>query len=430
MPIENRTVSMTGVFAENAITPPTTPPVAGVSYRDTSLTKEEIEQGWPYKEIVDSSKFNEYHYELSKLVKLQETYGFMPWSNLTDYETGSVCLGTDGNLYQAKEDTGPSSTAYDPVYDEEHDHWKLITVGTDKVIGQIIQVACASDYVPDGCLPCNGQEYAKAQFNDLWDSFLITGKLVTCTYSQYANEIEAYGQCAKFGVDTETNKFKVPTIKDGSYITQANSNNELGKSYNESLPNAKGHFYALDQIGSYSGIVYRAGTSSGGYGGGGTYDYRKDVIDLSRASSAYQDNAPVQGNNVRYRFFVVVANGQINQSQMDWSAWASALSGKVDKDSSWGIPDYTAGIALSGWTTSNTYFTTPKDGVVYVKIVAVSGLETFYIDDIAMSSLSNASTYTGTAVGFISLKKGQHTWRTSSTASRVNSVIFYPFQGA
>ena len=81
------------------------------------------------------------------------------------------------------------------------------------------------------------------------------------------------------------NTFKVPTIKDGAYITQAKSDTELGKSYNESLP-----------------------------------------------SSTYQDNAKVQGDNVRMRYFVVVATGSVNESQMNWSEWASSLQGKANTD--------------------------------------------------------------------------------------------------
>lgn len=75
-------------------------------------------------------------------------------------------------------------------------------------------------------------------------------------------------------------KFRVPTIKDGSSVTQAQSDSELGKMYSQSCT---------------------AGTG-------------------------------VNSDTVRMRYFVQVADGQINQSQMDWSNWATSLSGKLNAD--------------------------------------------------------------------------------------------------
>ena len=124
MSIPNRTVSITGVFAEDAATTIPETPVSGVSYRNTAMTGTVMREGWAYKTIVDSSNFNQALYEYSSLTKQLETYGFLPWSNLTDYVQGSLCLGSDGVIYQAKQATGPSSTAYDPTSDTNHTYWE------------------------------------------------------------------------------------------------------------------------------------------------------------------------------------------------------------------------------------------------------------------------------------------------------------------
>ena len=124
MAIPERTVTITGVFAESASTSIPTPPASGVSYRDTGMTKEEINKGWPYKKIVDSSQFNQAMYQYSTIAQAQEKYGFTPWSNLTDYVEGSFCLGADGVLYQATQATGPSTTSYNPVNDTTHTYWE------------------------------------------------------------------------------------------------------------------------------------------------------------------------------------------------------------------------------------------------------------------------------------------------------------------
>lgn len=212
-------------------------------------------------------------------------------------------------------------------------------------IGMIFPMLCSSSYVPDGALPLDGTEYTKALFPNFYTNFLVAGLLNTCTYDEYASDITTYGQCGKFALDTENEKFKVPTIKDGSYLTQALSNTELGKVYNESLPNIQfgvdGSIVAnygsisstpVTFTGALTGTSTRVGTMQGGS------NYFQAVsnlsLDANKSSSTYQDNAKVQGDNVRVRYFVQVANGQINQSDMDWSAFVSALQGKLNKDHS------------------------------------------------------------------------------------------------
>lgn len=123
MTIPNRDVTITGVFAEDASTTIPSSPISGTSYRNSSMTAEDVEEGFPYKTVVDSANFNQAMYEYSSVTKQVEKYGFLPWSNLTDYETGSICLGSDGNLYQAQRTTGPSTIARDPTTDTGHTYW-------------------------------------------------------------------------------------------------------------------------------------------------------------------------------------------------------------------------------------------------------------------------------------------------------------------
>ncbi len=403
---------------------------------------------------------------------------------------------------------------------------EIIKVSSAMPIGTIYPLACRANYVPEGSLPCDGAEYTKAQFNDLWENYLTatTPLLLTCTYSEYASDISTYGQCGKFAVkplafdsskitivgtptitddgvvsdfstsnyliapveinllnnltaecsftyktkDQESmiwcynlncylsisnsgfslkyptgtssesatstflsipltdvgisegdivyskvtlspnkisltinsvvkeldvninwgylqkytsangiklgnanayqekyyftgsidlkqfsitvdgkevyncvsgNTFKVPTIKDGAYITQAKSDTELGKSYNESLPNLKGSYDSIiaknpiAPSGTFSGSVSSGATRKYSLGESYTFDIG-NILDFNAAnsSSTYQDNAKVQGDNVRMRYFVVVATGSVNESQMNWSKWTSSLQGKANTD--------------------------------------------------------------------------------------------------
>lgn len=169
MTIPTRSVSITGVFAENAATTIPDVPVAGTSYRDTSMTAGEVQAGWPYKTIVDASQFNQAMYQYSTITALQEKFGFLPWSDLTDYELGSFCLGTNGVLYQAKQATGPSSTAYNPVNDTSHTYWKdyiksLLVLATP--VGSIFPFAGIS--APEGFLMCDGSAVSRTTYADLF----------------------------------------------------------------------------------------------------------------------------------------------------------------------------------------------------------------------------------------------------------------------
>lgn len=170
-------------------------------------------------------------------------------------------------------------------------------------VGTIFSHTCSSTFVPENSLPCNGTEYSQTQFPALWTDWLVGGRLNTCTYSQYQSDIDTYGKCGKWALDTENGKFKTPYIPDGTHIQQAMTDEELGKSYNAGLPRYIGE-----------GIFSRAGS------------------DTSRSNGIFGGSDTVQTDAVSLRHFVVVATGSIKQSEMDWSAWASSLQGKATID--------------------------------------------------------------------------------------------------
>jgi hypothetical protein len=212
------------------------------------------------------------------------------------------------------------------------------TSGGSMPIGAIYALNCSPSYVPDGCLPCDGTEYLKAQFYSFWINYIETNYLNTCTYEEYESEIETYGQCAKFAVDTDNFKFKVPTINkviadvadtlgvrgNGLAIglTNGTLNGALNTYYNSNsgtVTSAQEQFYGspLPQ----NAINTATGKLTGAIG------VTTDPINSGIV-------ADVDKTYLELRYFVVVANGQINQSMMDWSAWASSLQGKLNADHS------------------------------------------------------------------------------------------------
>lgn len=267
--------------------------------------------------------------------------------------------------------------------------------------------------------------------------------LKTCSYTEYETQMTTYGQCGMIAISTIAQTFKVPTIKDGAVIEQCGSDN-VGKAYNQSLPNVRATGYLTANgyktgAASGAGVEHSAGVETGALflGGIGV----TNAFDASLSSSVYQDGAKVQTDNVRMRYFIVLATGSINQSQFDWAQYQSSLALKANANLSdvttdgkatavgWNVPDYTAGVAISGITTANTSFTAPKDGVLYIKISGAPFLGSVFIDDMIACSLSNASTYAGIAVSFMPIGKGTHTFRADSV-STVQNITFYPYKGA
>jgi hypothetical protein len=202
-------------------------------------------------------------------------------------------------------------------------------------IGTIFSHTCSSTFTPNGCLPVDGAEYTKAQFSDFYTNYLASGKLLTCTYAQYSTAVSTYGACAKFALDTTNQKFKVPLIPDGESITQALSNSQLGVGLNAGLPNINGHFtgvlWSTDDVGLEDG-AFKSSDHTQFTFDNGQYTGRSVAFDASRSNSIYGNSTTVQPPQVRLRHFVVVANGTIIQSVMDWSAWATGLAGKANTD--------------------------------------------------------------------------------------------------
>ena len=207
-------------------------------------------------------------------------------------------------------------------------------------IGSIVSVLATNTYVPNGCVPCDGAEYTRAQFPALYDTYLTaaTPKLLTCTYAAYSTQLASTGNCAKFAVDTANQKFKVPMLKDGDSITQATSAAELGKSYKAGLPNITGNVYVQGL--TYGSVNVSSGALTAGDSGKGNgvssiaAPNGCSTIGLNAAASnsIYGNATTVRDEQVRLRHFVVVASAQNNASVFDWSSYMAGLASKANVD--------------------------------------------------------------------------------------------------
>ena len=215
--------------------------------------------------------------------------------------------------------------------------------------------------------------------------------LNTCSYDDYNDNLIIYGQCGKFAIDLENKTFKVPLIKDGAVIQQALTNDELGKAYNAGSPNITGVIFSSrlrsktneQKTGAFSnsGSITKANTANND--GADVNSYSID-FDASLSNPIYGNSETVQMNAVALRHFVVVANGQVNESMMDWSAWASSLQGKANVDftnisnaakvviNEYSSPDIANAIHVSSSPATNSTYTAPQDGWFYAFAVSAS----------------------------------------------------------
>lgn len=190
MAIQNRNTTLPGIWAENAQTTIPTPPVAGVTYRDTTLNSTAIDKAWPFKTIVDSSDFNQHAFLQDTLIKENEQYGVMRWNNTTTYKEGGFCLGQDKKLYQSKRDNqGKEPTAntddwfdilsiyqlianLSPTIDNSTSKYPSNKAVLDYVESKAVPVGAfmpyAADTPPEGWLKCDGSTVSRTTYSALF----------------------------------------------------------------------------------------------------------------------------------------------------------------------------------------------------------------------------------------------------------------------
>lgn len=313
------------------------------------------------------------------------------------------------------------------------------------VIGQILEVVGTADYTPEGCLLADGAEYTKAQFPDLWANFLTgTPKLQTCTYTEYANQIAEYGFCNKFAVDTTNETFKVPTRnKYRKLVKKIVNSDSWANLYDDGWCEQGGYVnggtsqtatFLFEMADTNYTIAY--GNRSGTYEQVRTNTKTTTSITIRNSnnggtvSTEWQvfGYAPIPDSTANItREFVVVANGTLNEEQMDWSAWASSLAGRATTDMNnitstgkenvfnWGVPDYSAGVSM----TANTTHTATENGwVLFYQFN--NGDRWFYIDGIQfhLGAGNGGAQYSGNCV-IVPISKGQ-------TFMGNDAITFFP----
>ena len=275
-----------------------------------------------------------------------------------NYSIKGVCdLYTSWAMYDQNETYSDKSVVYDfdtsgqlKLYKSKVDNntgnplsdttkWEEVSLGGSGMpVGTIFAHTCSADFVPENSLPCDGNEYTQAQFPTLYSDWLVAGRLNTCTYEEYLTEITASGECLKWALDTDSQKFKVPTIKNIFIRGAVSTAPAVGNGMTIGLTNGSTNFGLTgtrqDSVGLITNPNLYGSSLSSSYIGSsanlnGVYGLTSDP---TKSGIIVDTSDLLMTQTIRY--FVVVSTGSINQSEMDWSQWVSSLAEKLNIDHS------------------------------------------------------------------------------------------------
>lgn len=298
---------------------------------------------------------------------------------------------------------------------DQEDLKEYLKQGGSLPAGSYVEISNATNYVPEGCLYCNGTEYSKEQFTDFWNNYLKseTETVINEDVLNINNNTLKNGVISNFnspvsfnfntnipgadiGVKTSedvttmqfvcSNGSTVIWIQDGAFFTNTGGittalpnteyrfdlnveNSFIGIEGNQirdtdlitnNIEFGVGSYDGLDYFGRFLGEIV---LTTGIYGYittetmGNTY-YTETIYTPKLNTCTYGEYEQeiningycakfgVDTENEKFKVptlisekgnvFVSVANGTINESLMDWSAWQSSLEGKANKTD---IPD-------------------------------------------------------------------------------------------
>lgn len=133
----NRTVQTGGVWADGAVDVVGSP-IVGTTYKDSALLAAAIEAGWPFKEIVDSSKINEVLYRLTTMALSQELWGQSVYCADIIYGLNAIVMGSDGVVYVSisAANQGNDPTSSPTKWSKAHLGYTEKAADSDKLDGQ------------------------------------------------------------------------------------------------------------------------------------------------------------------------------------------------------------------------------------------------------------------------------------------------------
>lgn len=165
-------------------------------------------------------------------------------------------------------------------------------------------------------------------FANLIKTLEASGQPITCTQTQFDEDIRLTGNCGKFVIDNDAGTIRLPKIT--TFIQGLSNITNIGLSLSAGLPNITGNFYSRAGSG-YNGAIV---------GGDGAFSYTKDAGDdyspLDTLTTGYQksqtsfnanngattkgiygNSETVQPNATQYPYYIVLASGYKSNQVVD-----------------------------------------------------------------------------------------------------------------
>lgn len=348
-------------------------------------------EGWEAATLEDKAPFmeevNGLQYGLSKQIAYTFQEGIPEYDANTTYYIGSIVKTLNEGkpiLYASIIDENINNPLTDLTSWEE----LKLGGGGGLPVGAIIPVTASSSHVPENTLYAGGTEFSGAtgqMFRNLWTDYLLTGKLDTCSYSEYQTELTMTGSCYKWAVDTANQKFRIPFVPDKVLVDVADTvgvrGNGIAIGLNDGVNNEGMRFRRTNDYLYLTSAANLYGQSVGITSSSSSTLTDKKAIGLTQDS----DNSGIIADTKNaktyktIRHYVVVATGSINQSEADWSEFASSLASKANKtdvDGQWvAVPDYpiiTTTTAVGDYTVDISDYL-PSDNYAYEVVLRCYG---------------------------------------------------------
>ena len=177
------------------------------------------------------------------------------------------------------------------------------------IITSAVPLTDASVHLLDGSTVSQTGIYA--DFVTYLKSQISAGYDLSCTQTEFDNDVQSTGNCGKFVIDDTAGTIRLPKIT--RFIQGLSSINDIGKSISAGLPNITGTF------GTASHKSFRL--YSGAFGDGGTHQdsrsisddgercvYKFDANSGSSVRDIYGNSSTVQPQATQYPYYIVLTN--------------------------------------------------------------------------------------------------------------------------
>ena len=163
------------------------------------------------------------------------------------------------------------------------------------------------DETINGAYPCDGGEFMEDDFSGENNPYelLVLGRIPSVTYAEYAAQMEANnGNCGFFALDTENNKFKLPTLHKIS-IEATKITGNIGDYIQDQIVNITGKFGSDDRMTQIAEGAFSA--AAGTYNTGSTGSEVGTAFEFS-ASKVVNTGDRVKPRTISLRAMVQLAN--------------------------------------------------------------------------------------------------------------------------